>query len=244
MVIIGHRGAPGYEPENTLASFEKALELGANMVELDTACIETGEVVVIHDASVNRTTNGKGRVAAFDLMQLQLLDAGKGQHVPLLNEVIETIDRRVPINIELKQPGVAKPVATIIKRYMRKGWKADDFIISSFSFQELKDFKASIPSVRLGALIRRITDTNVADAISLGAFSLHPSLRAVSPDLVTHAHELGLKVYVYTVNRKRALRKMESLGVDGVITNYPDRARDIYLRVARDIAASNLAPLS
>jgi glycerophosphoryl diester phosphodiesterase len=232
MVIIGHRGAPGYEPENTLASFEKAIELGANMIELDTACIQTGEVIVIHDASVNRTTNGKGRVAALNLMQLRLLDAGKGQHIPMLDEVIEYINRRVPINIELKQPGVAKPTAAIIKRYMKKGWKAEDFIISSFHLQELKDFKASIPSIRLGSLIRRITDTSVSEAIDIGAFSLHPSIRVASPDLVTQAHELGLKVFVYTVNRKRALKKMETLGVDGVITNYPDRAREIFLQVA------------
>ena len=120
MQIIAHRGASGYKPENTLASFQKAISLGVDMIELDVFAIRSGEVVVHHDKKVNRTTNGTGNISDYTWSELRLLDAGDGQRIPLLTEVLDLVNGRIPINIELKGHGIAEPVATIIDSYISK----------------------------------------------------------------------------------------------------------------------------
>ncbi len=116
---IGHRGAMGYAPENTLKSFKKALELNINCVELDVHACKSGELAVIHDDEVDRTTNGKGYIAEKDLNEVKILDAGEGEKIPLLSEVLDLIDKRIKINIELKAEGTAKPVYEMIEDYMK-----------------------------------------------------------------------------------------------------------------------------
>jgi glycerophosphoryl diester phosphodiesterase len=115
MKIIGHRGAFGYEPENTLRSIRRALELGVDMVEIDVFVLPSGEIILMHDDRVDRTTNGHGITLDLSFAILRQLDAGKGETIPTLQEVIELVDSRVPINIEIKNPGSAKPVAAVLK---------------------------------------------------------------------------------------------------------------------------------
>ena len=132
---IGHRGAPGYEPENTLRSFEKAISMGVDMVELDVHKCKSGELVVIHDKKVNRTTNKKGFVKNKNLQQLKTLDAGKKEKIPTLKEVLDFINKRVKINIELKGPKTTEAVLKLIEEYInKKKSKYSQFIISSFDW--------------------------------------------------------------------------------------------------------------
>ncbi|HOS41511.1 MAG TPA: glycerophosphodiester phosphodiesterase family protein, partial [Spirochaetota bacterium] len=137
-LVIGHRGACGYEPENTLRSFEKAIALGAHMVELDVHRCRTGELVVIHDNRLERTTNGSGYVAEKTLDELRALDAGGGERIPLLREVVERVGVRAAINIELKGAGTAGPVSELIERTVGSGgYDTSHFLVSSFDHREL-----------------------------------------------------------------------------------------------------------
>lgn len=226
MKIIGHRGAAGHEPENTLISFKKALELDVDMIELDVYVLKTGETVVMHDNKVDRTTNGKGYVMDYSFADLRKLDAGNGQKVPLLSEVLDLIDKKMPVNIELKGQGTAKSVAALITTYKEeKGWTDNLFVVSSFNHVELAEFIRLMPSIKTGALAEGILLGYSEFAQKLGSFSANVSAEFVTPELVDDAHKRNLEVFVYTVNDESEIARMCSLGVDGVFTNYPDQAR-------------------
>jgi glycerophosphoryl diester phosphodiesterase len=223
MLCIGHRGAMGYRPENTLASFSLALEMGCPWVELDVYCVGR-EILVIHDDRLDRTTNGKGRLANQSLPYLRGLDAGSGQQIPLLAEVVDLINRRGGINVELKGSGTAGPVCELLEQYVANGWDRDQFLISSFDHDELARTDARF---RRGALFGRRSRGNlVAKAKRLDAWSINLDLARANQAIVDDAHENGLVVLVYTVNEADDIRRMRDLGVDGVFTNYPDRVID------------------
>lgn len=220
-VLIGHRGACGYEPENTLISFQRAIALGCIWVELDVYAVEN-ELIVIHDDWLERTTNGSGRVMDASLAYLRSLDAGKGEQIPLLSEVINKINHRAGINIELKGPDTAKPVTALLDAYCSRGWQRDEFLLSCFDHDELA--KAD-PHYRRGALFSRQAEYFIlADA--LDAWSVNLSRKLVTRSLVDSAHQRGLKVLVYTVNEPEEMLGMQQMGVDGIFTDYPDRMVD------------------
>jgi len=224
MLKIGHRGACGYEPENTLRSFQKAIDLGADAIELDVSVCKTGELMVIHDDSVNRTTNGSGYVGEMTLNELQKLDAGKGEKIPTLREVFDLVNRKVKINVELKGLGTALPTAKLITEYvMEKGWSYDDFIVSSFNHPELAKFHEALPQVSIGALLDGKLVTMAEFAEKMGAKYINPCYDTVDQEYVDDAHKRGLKVLVWTVKEPGDIAKMQSLGVDGIFCNYPDR---------------------
>src|SRR3989344_4626849 len=125
---IAHRGASGHKPENTLAAFAKALEIGVDIIELDVRVCKTGELVVFHDMALERTTNGNGLVADTSLEELKKLDAGGGEQVPTLKEVIDLVNKRVVLNIEMKGKGVVEQLATILKGYLNNGHPRELFI--------------------------------------------------------------------------------------------------------------------
>lgn len=220
---IGHRGACGYAPENTLLSFKKALEFNVDMVELDVYALSSGELVVIHDETVDRTTNGKGYVWDFSFDEIRKLDAGEGEQVPTLNEVLDLIQRKCQVNIELKGEGTAEPTAKLIEDYLEKGWQYEDFLVSSFNHHELKKFKDLSPKTRTGALITAIPIDYAKFAEDLGAFSANLDIDFINKDFVQDAHQRGLKVYVFTVNTEEDIKRMKKLSVDGIFTNFPDR---------------------
>ncbi|MEX2488476.1 MAG: glycerophosphodiester phosphodiesterase family protein [Pseudomonadales bacterium] len=217
-VLIGHRGACGYEPENTLISFERAIAMGCLWTELDVYAVEN-ELIVIHDDWLERTTNGTGRVMDASLAYLRSLDAGKGERIPLLSEVIDKVDHRAGINIELKGPDTAKPVTDLLDGYCSRGWHSDEFLLSSFDHNELA--KAD-PRYRRGVLFSRRADY-FAVADQLNAWSVNWSRKLVTPLLVETAHQRDLKVLVYTVNQPEEILAMQQMGVDGIFTDYPDR---------------------
>jgi glycerophosphoryl diester phosphodiesterase len=220
---IGHRGAMGYEPENTLRSFKKALSLGVDMVELDVYVCKTGEVVVFHDDKLKRTTNGRGYVFEKTFEELRVLDAGKGEEIPTLQEVLDLVNRTVKVNIELKGEKTAEPVSKIIEVYVNeKGWSHDDFLVSSFNHDELEKFHSLNPQVKIGVLIDSPFDyTEIAKR--LNAYSVNPPKEMVTKEFVDSAHNRGLKVFVWTVNEPEGIAQMKAFRVNGAFSNYPDR---------------------
>ena len=226
MKIFGHRGACGYEPENTLASFERALELGVDGVELDVFALQSDELVVMHDDTVDRTTNGTGYVTDFSFEALRKLRTKeKGLQVPTLQEVFEVVDQRVPVHIELKGAGTAPFVAGCIQQHLATGWDKDNFVVSSFNHIELRAFKDHELDIRTGALLAGILKDKATIAKSLGAFSVNPSVEFINAPYVNDAHKKRLEVYVFTVDTPDDVRRMQDIGVDGIYSNFPDQAR-------------------
>ncbi len=227
MLKIGHRGAMGYAPENTLTSFAKALELGVDGIELDVHLCRSGELVVIHDGRVDRTTNGKGYVIDMTLEELKKLDAGKSQRIPMLSEVLDFVNRRALIDIELKAEGISMSVAEVVRKYIQEfGWKNDLFMISSFDHHELMRCHDMIPEVPFGPLIGAKPLDYAFFAQSMKADTIMPFYEFLNGEFVQDAHRRGLKVVTWTVNRPDDIKKMLSIGVDGIISNYPDRLRE------------------
>ena len=226
MLIIGHRGAAGYEPENTLRSFQKAIDLGVDMIEFDVYVCRSGEVVVIHDDRLERTTNGSGYVIEKTFQELRQLDAGGGEKIPTLEEVLDLVAGKTKVNIELKGPNTARAVWTVAERYLQeRKFEERDFLISSFNHWELKEFQKLNPRIKLGALLEGIPLTLAQFGEDLGAYSVNLGLDFVNQEIVNDAHRRGLKVFVWTVDHSEDMKKVISWGVDGIFSNYPDRVK-------------------
>lgn len=225
MLKIGHRGAMGYAPENTLASFEKAIPI-SDMTELDVHVCKTGEVVVFHDNRLERCTNGSGLVEDKTFDELRRLDAGNGQQIPTLQEVLDLIDNRIPVNIELKGGGTAQPVFDILQHYIQQGiYTKDRFLVSSFNHPELVAFRQLAPDIDIGCLVYGIPADYATMAERMGATYFNVCAAFISQAMVDDAHRRGLQVLVYTVNLPEDIAYIKSLGVDGIFSNFPDRIR-------------------
>jgi glycerophosphoryl diester phosphodiesterase len=223
LFCFGHRGACGHEPENTIRSVRRALELGADGVEVDVYFAD-GQLVVIHDDTLKRTTNGHGCVMKKSFAYLRSLDAGLGEKIPTLAEIFDAVNRRAVINVELKGPHTAAPVAALIEEYVKqRGWSYENFLISSFDHAQIREAIQLCPAIRIGALIDKMPRGPAQFPEALGAWSLHASKRCVTPELVADAHQRGLKVFVYTVNEPKEIAAMRALGVDGVFSDFPER---------------------
>jgi glycerophosphoryl diester phosphodiesterase len=222
MLCIGHRGAMGHEPENTLLSIEKALSLGVDWIEVDVYNIENN-LVVIHDRRLERTTNGSGYIEQRSFSYLRSLDAGKGQQIPTLSEVLALVNRRVKVNIELKGFNTADLVVRLIHQYIQQGWKEGDFLISSFNHYELERVRQQFPQIELGLLIYGLPLNYLQIARQLKAIAIILSLDFVTKELIVTAHQNGFKAFVYTVNEPNDIEQMRALQVDGIFTNYPER---------------------
>jgi len=221
-LCIGHRGARGHEPENTLRSVRRALALGARGIEID-VWLADGELIVIHDAKLDRTTNGHGYVSRKSLAYLRSLDAGQGERIPTLREVFETVDRRALINIELKGRRTAGPVTALLQEFItRHGWRHEDFLVSSFHRSELRAIED--PLVRIGLLLTRPSRLYALSARRVRACAVNPAFRYVTEKFVADAHRRGLLVFPYTVNAAEDIERVRQMGVDGVFTDYPERA--------------------
>ena len=220
---IGHRGARGYKPENTLASFEHAVQLGCPWVELDVQAVE-GELAVIHDRRVDRTTNGSGLVSDMSWAGLRSLDASGGERIPTLDDVVQLIDRRCCINVELKGPQTAGLVNQALARYCEAGWLVDEFLVSSFDHQELAQVDEQY---RRGLLFASLPDDWLQICADLKGWSVNVRVKDVSPALVRKAHQAGLKVLAYTANSRADIRRVMAAGVDGIFSDYPDRVPGI-----------------
>lgn len=222
--VIGHRGARGHAPENTLLAIDTGIRLGAHMVEIDVQ-LHSGELLVIHDLRVDRTTNGHGRVDALSLQELRALDAGQGQRIPTLGEVLDLVEGRVPINIELKTgAGTAEAVAAHLLSRLEADATPDQFLVSSFHLPELYEFRQLLPQVPIGVLLCGVPLDWAACAAELQAECVNLSDEFVDERLVADAKSHGRRVYVYTVNEPEDMLHLRGMGIDGIFTDYPDRA--------------------
>lgn len=217
VVVIGHRGAAGLEPENTLPGFRRAYACGVGAVELDVYCVE-GALVVIHDDTLQRTTNGSGAVMDQSLADLRRLDAGNGWPPPLLEEVLAELPAGVGLNIELKGPHTAAPVAAMLARR-----RALDVLVSSFQHDQLREFRRLDASSPVAPLYSRWDNGAWQTADALGAAAINLSRRAVTRQRLAEARRRGLRSYVYTVNDLQEARKFVNWGASGLFTDYPDR---------------------
>jgi glycerophosphoryl diester phosphodiesterase len=219
---IGHRGARGHEPENTLRSVRRALALGAQGIEIDVWLVD-GELLVFHDAKLDRTTNGHGYLSRKSLAYLRSLDAGQGERIPTLREVFDAVERRAMINIELKGRRTAGPVTALIREFItHHGWRHEDFLISSFNRRELRAIED--PLIRIGLLLTRPSRLYALSARRVRACAVHPAFRYVTARFVADAHKRGLLVFPYTVNAAGDIERLRRMGVDGVFTDFPERA--------------------
>lgn len=220
---IGHRGAMGYQPENTLSSFKKAIELGVDIIELDIRICKTKELVVIHDETVDRTTNGKGYIFIKTFKELKELDTGKGEKIPSLNEALNYINKKAIVNIEMKDK-CAKTLVNVIEEYIeRRGWSYENFIISSFNYAELVELRKKNPKIKISILVKKIPKDFKEIIDKLQPYSINIAKNYINKKLIEDYHRQGIKVFVWTVNDLTEINNLKSLRVDGIVSDYPDR---------------------
>jgi glycerophosphoryl diester phosphodiesterase len=219
-VVCGHRGAMGHETENTLASIKKGMELKADMLEIDVFKIKTGEMVVFHDDDLNRITDAKGKIEEYTFEDLRkVLVAGKHQ-IPTLQEVIETIDKKVVLNIELKGTNTATDTYRIIEEYKKKGWRNKDFFISSFRIGELQKMRSLSSEVAIGLLTYK---DPIKTGKELKAQAINPYFKTLTAENVAIMKANNFKIYPWTINEPADIKNLQQLKVSGIITDYPER---------------------
>jgi glycerophosphoryl diester phosphodiesterase len=222
-IIIGHRGASGHAPENTILSFRRALEFGAQMIELDIHETLDGRLVCIHDTTLDRTTNGSGEVNGFTYEELLDFNAGEGEQIPLLEDVLKFASGNLQVNIELKVLEVEKQVLDIVERYEM----FQDVIISSFSHDTLSTIRSMSERAPIAILVDKPKEDLVSYAVDFRANAINPQYQFVTSEFVQDIHNAGLKIYPWTVNDQKTMKDLFTLGIDGLITDFPDRAVDI-----------------
>lgn len=228
---IAHRGAAGTRPELTAVAFERAIELGAQMIELDVQLTDDDRLVVLHDRELGRTVPGSGAVRERRLAELQRLDAGSwfgsayaGERVLSLDEVLDLTLGRVGLNVEIKSPDEDwQATADVLVRLLADEGATATTIVSSFDMGALRAVRAVSGAVRIGVLWHH-TDVEPAfrHAAELGAEAIHPHHQLMNPDLVRTARREGLAVNTWTVNTVERMRALADLGVDGIISDFPE----------------------
>ncbi len=230
---IAHRGASANFPENTLAAFRAAVEAGAQMIELDVQASRDGALVVLHDETVERTTDGFGRVDAIELAELKRLDAGvrfserfRGERIPTLDEVFRAITPRCGLNVEIKSRGVEAGVCELFRKY---GAYATS-LVSSFEWDALERVKRIDSDVRIALLAEKRRDGLVQAALAMGAYAVNPRADMVDAEFCASVHARGLKLYTWTVDAPELMRFLIEAGVDGIMTNRPDLLSGVIAR--------------
>ncbi|WP_269240776.1 glycerophosphodiester phosphodiesterase [Flavobacterium limnophilum] len=221
---IGHRGAKGHQPENTLISFQKAIHLKVDGIELDVHLSSDGEIIVIHDDTIDRTTNGKGFVNKLSLPELKMSRIENEYEIPTLKEVFDLVNQQCLVNIEIKGKGMIKPVIELIESYVEnKNWKHDQFLISSFDWISLLDIHLLNPEIPLGVLTEYDLELAFAFAKFINANSVHAHYHLLSEKMTMQMQEEGFQVFAWTVNESEDIQKIKSFNVNGIISDFPDR---------------------
>ncbi|MDI6049432.1 glycerophosphodiester phosphodiesterase family protein [Flavobacterium sp. XS2P24] len=224
MLKIGHRGAKGHEPENTFVSFQKALDMQVDGIELDVHLSADGEIMVIHDESIDRTTNGKGLVNALSLRELKTFRINGEQQIPTLKEVFDLVNQDCFINIELKSYEATDKVVSLIEKYVtKKGWKYDRFLISSFDWNALQQVAFLNDKIPIGVLTETDLDLALAFAKFIQAKSIHPHFHLLTKENTAKMQEKGLQVFPWTINELEDIQKIKTFNVNGIITDLPNR---------------------
>ena len=230
--IIAHRGASGHSPENTLAAYERAVQLGAGFIETDLHLTRDAQFVAIHDPTLERTTNGRGSVRDFTLAELRRLDAGKwfdrdfmGQRIPTLDEILDFARKNdVIFYLEVKYDA-AWGMHHSLMAALQNAQNAARTIVISFDQTTLAALRRVDASIMMGLLGDESGADYVKDALELGARQLCPQSSLATPELVERAHGADLQVATWTVDDVEEMRRMIAAGVDGIMTNFPGRLR-------------------
>ncbi|WP_224491334.1 glycerophosphodiester phosphodiesterase [Robertkochia flava] len=226
-MIIGHRGVKGHVAENTMASIEKALEFGVDGIEIDVFRIKSGEIVVFHDEKLRRLTGANGMIEDQTLEQVRKLRVKGRYPIPTLEEVLQRLDGKVLLNIELKGEGTAGPVFDLLTAFYRQSnWSRDKILISSFNWKELDTYRALDPEMAIGVLTENDLGVAIEKGKTLGALSINADHHLLNEQSVKQIREAGLQVWCWTANRLPDLERMFELEVDAIITDYPDRVMD------------------
>ena len=215
---IGHRGAKGHAPENTLVSFQKAIELGVDGIELDVHLSIDGRIIVIHDTTIDRTTSQKGFVNHLTASALE--DLG----IPTLEAVFDMVNQKCFINIELKTYETAAKVVELIEHYVSNTpWSYKNILVSSFDWNALQQVHFLNDKIMLGVITQTDLHLAIAFAKFIRAYAIHPYYHLLSAENVAHMQSQNFKVYPWTINEPSAIIFVKSLNVDGIITDFPDR---------------------
>ncbi|GAB7034808.1 glycerophosphodiester phosphodiesterase family protein [Streptomyces sp. NPDC021749] len=220
-LTIGHRGIMGVEPENTLRSFVRAEHEGVDVIELDLHLSKDGALVVMHDADVDRTTDGAGPIAERTLAELRELDAGQGERIPVFEEVVDAV--KAPLQAEIKDVAAAQALAEV----MRERDLTGRVEVISFHDEALAAIRTLLPGVRTALVGSRYGADVVDRAQAVGAYMLSLNIRRLTLELVERAHAAQLKVVAWTVNTHDQLRLARGLGLDGVVTDLPEIRRAV-----------------
>ena len=222
---IGHRGAKGYIAENTLESIQKAINLGVDGVEIDVFRCASGEIVVFHDKKLDRLTNSTGFIEEMTISSLNSVLVEGKYKIPTLEEVLTLIDGKILLNVELKGKNTAEKTALILKNFVSNTkWESSQLIVSSFNWDELKIFKNENTNIPIGVLNEKNTLNEVLDiAIKLDAVAIHPNFSSLNQKIVDTIHDSGFKIYSWTINNPEEINKAINFGIDGIITDFPDR---------------------
>lgn len=215
---VGHRGAAGLAPENTPRSIRKAIELSVDQVEIDVRVARDGQLVVIHDETVDRTTNGHGYVKELTSDELRRLDAGKGERIPTLREILELARGKVILQTELKAREATEPVVSLVEEMDAVG----DVVITSFMHDLLEEVHQLNPNLRTGALFFDVQGSICQKALDVGSETIHVYYKNINLGLVEEAHSKGLEVEAWNPDEAEEMKRMIDLGVDVISSNRPD----------------------
>jgi glycerophosphoryl diester phosphodiesterase len=216
---IGHRGAAGHAPENTIAAIRSGISLGVDFVELDVQRTRDGRLVVMHDRLVDRTTDGTGLVSEMTWNDLQLLDAGNGEGVPCVEQALAAANGHAGAILEAKAPGIGLDIHRLVRASAFSG----PVIYASFLHAEILDIRKIDPLARTMALMECVPVSGAALARDANATSVGLSLDCATAEFISELHAAGLEVLLYTVNDPRLIDCAIELGADGVISDYPER---------------------
>ncbi|TXJ76355.1 glycerophosphodiester phosphodiesterase [Streptomyces lavendulae] len=218
-LTIGHRGVMGVEPENTLRSFAAAQRAGLDLIELDLHLSKDGALVVMHDAEVDRTTDGSGPIAEKTLAELRALDAGRGERVPVFEEVLDAVG--TPLQAEIKDVAAARELA----RVMLERDLVGRVEVSSFHDEAVAEIARLVPGVRTALIAGRYGPEVVERAVAVGTPTLCLDIRRITLETVEHARAAGLRIIGWTVNTQEQLRLVRALELDGATTDFPEIKR-------------------
>lgn len=234
-LIIAHRGSAGEAPENTMAAFKLALEQQCDAIELDVHISKDGEIIVCHDATLDRTTNGTGYLYEKTASEIKAFDAGSwfdekyaGEQVPLLEEVFDLVPPQIMINIEIKYSYEHNIESRLIELMRRKN-RLSNVVVSSFDYKSLAVLKELEPEVKIGLLYNAnfIRHRDAAALMPVPVYSLHPNILRISKEDIADARNHGLHVYPYTINTEEDMKQALQTHVSGIITDYPAVLRSL-----------------
>ena len=226
IIVVGHRGAMGHALENTIESVKKAIQLNVDGIEIDVFKSKTGELVVYHDPFLSRLSNSNAFIEQISLDSIKKVELKGGLSIPTLNEVIDIIPEKIFLNIELKGSNTAFETNKVIIEYLKEfNLPPSKFIISSFRWDELKKFRNLNKDIPIAILVDSLhkIDNAIKLAKEINAVALNPNNKFITRKIVNKIQSNNIKVFPYTINSPKNIKRMKSMGVDAIITDYPER---------------------